>query len=317
MKERYRFGDIIGKSLPMQQVYELILKASATDASVVIYGESGTGKDLIAQMIHQLSERQSKAFVPVNCGSIQETLFEREFFGHRKGTFTGALSDKPGFFDAAHQGTLFLDEIGELSLTVQAKLLRAIDNKGYTPVGAQTAKYADVRIIAATNRNLKDLVKQDLMRKDFFYRINVIAITVPPLRERREDIPLLAEHFLKQYGKSNTPQVLPGRIVELLYHHDWPGNIRQLQNVLQRYLAFKRLMFDDDIHEKEPGERGALVSEVIEHKQVGLREIMEDVEKEIIAEVLAQNHGNKSKTAEMLRIPRRTLGRKMEKYQIS
>jgi len=312
MKDRYRFGDIIGKSLAMQEVYELITKASATDAHVVIYGESGTGKDLVAQTIHQLSKRRKKVFIPVNCGSIPETLVESEFFGHRKGSFTGALRDKTGFFDAAHKGTLFLDEVGELPLAVQVKLLRAIEGKGYTPVGDQTVKYTDVRIIAATNRNLKEHIKQGLMREDFFYRINVIPITAPPLRDRKEDIPLLVEHFLKQYGGPKKHPVLPGRILEALYRYDWPGNIRQLQNVLQRYLTLKRLDFGDGVRQVEDD----IAGQASDQEGIGLRETMEDFEKRFIAKILEQNHGHRGKTAEMLCIPPRTLRRKMEKYQI-
>jgi PAS domain S-box-containing protein len=314
MKDRYKFGELIGKSRPMQDVYELILKASATDASVVIYGESGTGKDLIAQTIHQLSNRREKTFIPVNCGSIPETLFEREFFGHRKGTFTGALADKPGLFDATHQGTLFLDEVGELPLTIQVKLLRAIEGKGYIPVGDQTVRYADVRLIAATNKNLKDQVKQGLMREDFFYRINIITITVPPLRDRREDIPLLIEHFLKQYRQQEEPQVLPGRILELLYNYPWPGNIRQLQNVLQRYLTLQRLDFADDLQETELMAREIAAPEAIVQQGLGFNEAVQMFEKRLIVSALERNRWHRTKTAALLGIPRRSLLRKMQQY---
>lgn len=309
MKERYRFGNIIGRSQAMQEVYQLVTKAASTEANVVIYGESGTGKDLIAQTIHQMSDRHKNAFVPVNCGSIQETLFESEFFGYRKGAFTGAHKDKQGFFDAAHQGTLFLDEVGELSLTMQVKLLRAIEGKGYTPVGSHQTRHANVRIIAATNRNLKEHVKQGIMREDFFYRINVIPITAPPLRERREDIPLLVEHFLQQYGDHPTLSELPARVLNALYSRDWPGNIRQLQNVLQRYLTLKHLDFDDGLSsmpsEEHLGQAGG-----------GLREALDEFERKFILEVLDQNHGNRGKTAEILQLPPRTLRRKLEKYHI-
>ncbi len=314
MKDRYKFGEIIGKSLAMQKVYELVAQAAATDANVVILGESGTGKDLIAQTIHELSQRRKHPFVPVNCGSIQETLFEREFFGHRQGTFTGALKDQPGFFDAAQQGTLFLDEVSELSLAMQVKLLRAIEDKCFTPVGAQTAKHADLRIIAATNRNLKDLVRQGKMRKDFFYRIHIIPITVPPLRERQEDIPLLVEHFLEQYDVSGKQRALPGRILDALYQRDWPGNIRQLQNVLQRYLTLKHLDFSDDVQDAEPV--SVLSSSEIIQQGIGLREALNEFEKQIIFSILEHNHGHKNNTAAMLQIPPRTLRRKLEKYQI-
>jgi transcriptional regulator with PAS, ATPase and Fis domain len=296
----------------MQEVYELISKASASEANVIIYGESGTGKDLVAHTIHEMSDRRKKAIIPVNCGSIQESLFEREFFGHRKGAFTGALRDQPGFFDAAHEGTLFLDEIGELPLSMQVKLLRAIEGGGYTPVGAQSVKHADVRIIAATNRDLKQQVKQGKIRKDFFYRINVIAITVPPLRERREDIPLLIDHFLKRYSHSDSPPELPGRILESLYKRDWSGNIRQLQNVLQRYLTLKQLDVEDD--PPEPAQREADPPGLQEDME--LREALDDFEKRFILNTLKQHRGHRKKTAATLGIPLRTLQRKLKKYHL-
>jgi transcriptional regulator with PAS, ATPase and Fis domain len=293
----------------MQKVYELITKAAATDANVVIYGESGTGKDLIAQTIHRLSQRRERAFVPVNCGSIQETLFESEFFGYRKGAFTGALRDKPGLFDAAHQGILFLDEVAELTLAMQVKLLRAIEGGGYTPVGDQNVKHTDVRIIAATNKNIAEQITQGIMRQDFFYRINVITIHVPPLRERKEDIPLLIEHFLKHYAADTT---IPGQVVEVLSQREWPGNIRQLQNVLQRYLTLEHLDFHDDIH--ETGE--AITLDEAGQAKRGLRDALERFEKQFILKILEQNQGHRGKTAETLQIPPRTLRRKLEKYQI-
>jgi PAS domain S-box-containing protein len=307
MKERYRFGKIVGKSPAMQEVYELITNASATDVNVVIYGESGTGKDLIAQTIHDMSSRRKKAFVPVNCGSIQETLFEREFFGHRKGAFTGALRDHPGLFDAAHKGTLFLDEVGELSLTMQAKLLRAIEKKGYIPVGDQVVKYADVRIIAATNRNLQEHVIQGLMRQDFFYRLNVIPIMVPPLRDRREDIPLLVEHFLNLYSSGQPQEMLPGDVLEALYAYNWPGNIRHLQNVVLRYLTLHRLDFGDDINS---------VPQMKVEGQ-GFWQAVKAFEKRLILDGLEHNHGHKTNTAKMLQLPLRTLRRKMKEYDIT
>ncbi len=306
MKERYRFGKIIGKSPAMQEVYELVTRASTTDVNVVIYGESGTGKDLIAQTIHEMSSRRKKAYVPVNCGSIQESVFEREFFGHRRGAFTGALRDHPGFFDAAHKGTLFLDEVGELNLAMQVKLLRAIETKTYMPVGEQKVKQTDVRIVAATNRNLQDHVKQGCMRQDFFYRINVIPITIPPLRERREDIPLLVEHFLQVYYADFQQNMLPGEIQEALCDYDWPGNIRQLQNVLLRYLTLHILDFGEN--EKN---RPAKTSEV-----QGMWEAVKALEKRLIVDALAKNQGHKTNTAKTLQIPVRTLRRKMLEYDI-
>ena len=306
MKERYRFGKIVGKSPAMQELYELIARASSTDVNVVIYGESGTGKDLTAQTIHQMSSRRKHAYVPVNCGSIQESVFEREFFGHRKGAFTGAVRDHPGFFDAAHQGTLFLDEVGELNLAMQVKLLRAIETKSYLPVGEQKVKQANVRLVAATNQNLQDRVKQRLMRRDFFYRINVIPITVPPLRERREDIPLLVEYFLQLYYSDFQQDMLPGDIMEALYDYNWPGNIRQLQNVLLRYLTLHKLDFGENV--TPPPEKAS--------GSQGLWQSVKALEKRLILEGLAKNQGHKTNTAKMLQIPLRTLRRKIQEYKL-
>ncbi len=317
MKERYRFGDIIGKSFAMQQVYELIIKAADSEANVLIDGESGTGKDLIAQTIHELSERHAQPFIPVNCGSIQETLFEREFFGHRKGAFTGAIQNTPGYFDAAHEGTLFLDEVGELPLTMQVKLLRAIEGKGYTPVGAQTVKQANVRIIAATNRNLEEYVRQGHVREDFFYRLNVIPVHVPPLRERREDIPLLIDSFLQQYAPSGSPRILPGKILETLYHYEWPGNVRQLQNVLQRYLTLGCLDFGEVGGEPETGGQKERLDQHLEQPEMSLHEALEQFEKHRILRTLRENQWHRAKTAEKLDIDVKTLYRKIKKYQIA
>jgi len=311
-KDRYRFGNIIGKSQAMQEVYELMLQAAETDANVVISGESGTGKDLIAQTIHELSHRRKKPFIPVNCGGIQETLFEREFFGHRRGAFTGADKDVPGLFDAACGGTLFLDEVGEISLAMQVKLLRAIEDKGYMPVGDQRLKYADARIIAATNRNLKEMVKNGMMREDFFYRIHVIPIAVPPLRERKEDIPLLVEYLVRQAGEAESTPGIPGSILDMFYQHDWPGNIRQLQNVLQRYITLKRLDFDDDM--RNINDDAAQHIQAQSHE--GLKHATEAFERQFILNMLALNHGHKGKTAEMLQIDAKTLYRKMKDYHI-
>jgi transcriptional regulator with PAS, ATPase and Fis domain len=259
-----------------------------------------------------LSERQKRAFVPVNCGAVTEFLFEREFFGHRKGSFTGAESNSSGYLGAAHQGTLFLDEIGELPLAMQVKLLRVIDSGEYTPIGETTPRMTDVRIIAATNRNLPEKVQQQTMREDFFYRIHVIVLVVPPLRERKEDIPLLIDHFLKVYSKDSALPTLPGHVWEALYNHDWPGNIRQLQYTLYRYLTFGNLDFITprtlpaiervDV-ESSPTSPNATLHDAVEH-----------AEKRVILNTLERHRWHKTLTAAALGIPRSTLRRKMKKY---
>ncbi|MBC8460796.1 MAG: sigma 54-interacting transcriptional regulator, partial [Deltaproteobacteria bacterium] len=237
IKERYKFGNIIGKSRPMQHVYELILKAADSDANVIILGESGTGKELVARAIHEMSARTDKTFVPVNCGAIPENLVESEFFGHRKGAFTGAHIDRTGYLHTANEGILFLDEVGELGLNIQVKLLRALENGEYTPVGDTQVHRSNFRLISATNRDFSEMVNNGLVREDFYYRISVFPITLPPLREKKEDIPLLVEHFLHLYSKGKKVPTIAGRIMEVLYNHDWPGNARELQSVIQRYLA--------------------------------------------------------------------------------
>ncbi len=315
LKERYKLGNLIGKSMAMQQVYEQIMKAAATDASVFIYGESGTGKELVARTIHEMSKRREKKFIPVNCGAIPEALFESEFFGHRKGSFTGAFCDKQGFFRAAHTGTLFLDELGELTPMMQVKLLRVLDDGEYTPLGDTNIKKVDVRIIAATNKNLEDLRQRGLMREDFFFRIHVFTLTMPPLRERKDDIPLLLDHFLKHVCDGEHPQEIPGAILDAFYKYDWPGNIRELQNALQRYLSGQALHFLES-RQEEPLKYRVHQEGAAQQKSGEFHYVMEDFEKKLILDILEQYRWNKSKAATALGIPRRTLYRKMEKYGI-
>lgn len=235
IKDRYRFGDIIGKSEAMQNVYEMILKAAASDANVIIYGESGTGKELVARAIHKFSDRKIKRFVPVNCGAIPENLLESEFFGYKKGAFAGATTNKQGYLDMADKGVLFLDELGEIGSNLQVKLLRVLEGGGYTPVGGLEVRITNQRIIAATNRNLEDSVANGEMREDFFYRIHIVPIYLPPLRKRKEDIPLLIDHFMKTADPANGHTDITGEMITMMIQHDWPGNIRELQNVLHRY----------------------------------------------------------------------------------
>jgi len=338
IRERYRFCDIIGKSQSMQEVYEFILQAAATQAHVIIYGESGTGKELVAKAIHATGERSKNDFVTVHCGAIPETLMESEFFGYKKGAFTGANTDKPGYLDEADGGTLFLDEVGEIGLNMQVKLLRAIAGGGYTPVGSSARKNADVRIIAATNRNLRDLVKQGIMREDFFYRIHILPIYLPPLRERKEDMQLLIDHFLHLYDKNSPP--LPGHVTEALLNYGWPGNVRELQNVLHRYLTLKRLDFVGgpavrSVHLEEglPESGESLKAEsapqvVIAGEKQFLRKPVEirladstlnlkALEREHIINALSEHHWHRGRTASALGINRKTLFMKMQKFGIN
>ncbi len=314
IKDRYRFGDIIGKSSAIQGVYELILNSAATGANVIIYGESGTGKELVANAIHQMSGRSSGPFVTVNCAAIPDNLIESEFFGYKKGAFTGAVSDKQGYLDQADGGTLFLDEVGELSLNLQAKLLRAIEGGGYSPVGGNATRHSDFRIIAATNKNLLEYTRKGLMREDFFYRIHIIPIEIPPLRQRKEDIPLLVEHFMRIYSPGKRLVPVSGHVLEALQNYDWPGNVRELQNVIQRYLTVKRIDFlapaapeNHDVF----GTARALPEK--DRKDLKLHDYTENVEKAVITEALNQHRWNKSRTASALMISRKTLQRKMKR----
>jgi PAS domain S-box-containing protein len=315
IKERYRLGKIVGKSLVMQNVYEHIINAASVDANVVVYGESGTGKELVAEAIHHMSDRKDKSFVVVNCGAIPENLLESEFFGYKKGAFTGANIDKQGYLDFADGGTLFLDEIGEIGLNMQIKLLRAIEGGGYTPVGGSQTKRPDIRIIAATNRNLMESVKKGLMRLDFFYRIHIIPIHLPPLRERKEDLMLLVEHFLKSYDDVEKLPPITGNMIEAMQNHDWPGNVRELENTLHRYITLKKFDFFGKILLK-PEKLDVFTEKAIQGEICDLRTVMEDFEKKYLTKVLAENNWHRSRAASTLGINRKTLFKKMKTHGI-
>jgi len=316
MKDGYRFGNIVGKSPAIQQVYDLISMAATSNASVVISGESGTGKELVAQSIHKMNNRRDGTFVSVNCGAMPETLLESELFGYKRGAFTGAYTDKHGYLDLADSGTLFLDELGEIGLSMQVKLLRAIDGGGYAAVGSTQIKKCDFRIMAATNRNLMDLMNKGLIREDFFYRIHVIAITVPPLRDRKEDIPLLIDHFLRPYGKGKQRSDIPSRIMQSLLEYHWPGNVRELQNVLRRYFAVKRLDLISPIG-TEPDYSNGNSGENLDPEGLNFHHTMEKFQKNVILRALEQSNWHKGRAASLLDIDRKTLFRKMRSLGIS
>lgn len=315
IKERYKFGNIIGKSAVMQEVYDLILQAASNDVNVIVYGESGTGKELVAKAIHEMSHRKEQAFVSVNCGAIPEHLFESEFFGYKKGAFTGAGADKKGYLDLANNGTLFLDEIGDLAANMQVKLLRAMEGDGYMAVGGTELKKSDFRIISATNKELQERVKEGMMREDFLYRIHVIPIQLPPLRDRKEDIPLLIERFFKlhNYDLDLLPQ--SGRILEALMRYDWPGNVRELQNTLHRFVSTKKIDFlGAHLGGKEKTE--LLVDDPVLENHVNLKEAMDHFEKKFIHKMLMNNHWHRTKVAENLGISRVSLFKKIKKHEL-
>jgi transcriptional regulator with PAS, ATPase and Fis domain len=312
IKDRYKFANIIGKSAAMQEVYEIIIKAAAADAPVIIYGESGTGKELAAQAIHELSERNSARFVPVNCGAIPENLLESEFFGYKKGAFTGANDNKNGFLDLADKGTLFLDELGEIGPNLQVKLLRALDGGGFTPLGSRELRKPDFRIIAATNRDLKNQVRKGLMREDFFYRVNIIPVRMPPLRERKEDIPLLIEHFWKTSEYENAQTHLPAHIISHLLDYEWPGNVRELQNTLHRYAALNQLDFLGTVESSKKWVEPVEVD--IETVDRPLHNAVAEFEKKYIVRLLEAHQWHRKRVASILGIGRRTLYSKMKLY---
>ena len=315
LTDRYRFGDILGKSKPMQEVYETIINAAASNANVIIYGESGTGKELVAKAIHENSDRKDNRLVYVNCGATPENLIESEFFGYKKGAFTGATKDKYGFLDIADNGTLFLDEVGEIPLNMQVKLLRAIEGCGFTPVGGSEVKKPNVRIIAATNRDLKESVRQGMMRQDFLYRVHVIPFHLPPLRAHKEDIPLLVEHFLKQYDPEKIPPITP-RILKALHDYDWPGNVRELQNTINRLVTLKKLDFIGlDL-------TGRTEDKVLDEIDVGkealsLAELLDRYEKKVLVKILEKHNWQKTKAASALGIDRKTLFNKIKKHYLN
>ena len=314
LKDVGRFGRIIGKSQAMHEVYQVILKAAASSANVIIYGESGTGKELVAHTIHELSDRNRRAFVPVNCGAIPENLLESEFFGHKKGAFTGAHKDKPGFLAEADGGTLFLDEIGEINPNLQVKLLRAIEGGGYTPIGSNETIVPDLRIIAATNRNLTEEVRRGNLRDDFFYRIHIIPIHLPPLRSRPEDIPLLIQHFLQSLSDSDTLPVMPEHAIQAMVKRDWPGNVRELQNAVHRFITLNSLESTDS-HPLSPKHPVRTEVPLLE-PTLSLKAAMAHYEKQYLLQMLEAHQWHRARVAQLLGIDRRTLFRKMKGHDI-
>ncbi|MEM5948830.1 sigma-54 dependent transcriptional regulator [Spirochaetia bacterium 38H-sp] len=310
-----RFGLIIGKSPKMKHIFEVIEQVAPTKASVLITGESGVGKEKIADAIHYFSDRRDKPLIKVHCAALAETLLESELFGHEKGAFTGAVSAKRGRFELAHGGTLFLDEIGEISPAVQVKLLRVLQEKKFERVGGERTLEVDVRIIAATNKDLKAEVENGNFREDLYYRLNVVHVQLPPLRDRKEDIPLLAAAFLKELAHENNKTIngIDQKARMILHHYSWPGNIRELRNCIESAVVMSRdsIITAEDLppHIREAGDHEDYI-------RIPLGSSMEEAEKEIIRSTLLYCNGNKSKAAEILGIGRKTLYRKIEEYNL-
>jgi len=315
--EKYFFPNVIGQGQRMQEIFEFIGRVAPTDKTVLIQGESGTGKDLVAKTIHYNSPRKNKPFISVNCGALTDTLLASELFGHTKGSFTGAIKDTVGRFQAAEGGTLVLEEIGEVPLQSQKVLLRTIETKTLERVGSSQSIEVDVRIIVTTNRNLREEVTNGNFRTDLYYRLNILSVTVPPLRERVSDIPFLTDYFLKKYQEGDRPFKIRPEVLVFLKTCPWPGNVRELSNVIQHMITFSKnnVITMDDLpsyllaNEEEPNE--------MELGQIDLTKMVENLEKKWILKKLEEGNWNQQKAIELLGVTRRMLANRIEKYNIS
>jgi len=326
LKENLHFGLLVGNSPAMQHIYKLVQQVAKTKTSVLITGESGTGKELIAQAIHQESDRSQQPFVVINCGGIPETLMESELFGHKKGSFTGATNDKKGLFEIAHKGTLFLDEIGEISLPIQVKLLRAVQERVFKPVGGNEDISVDIRIVSATNKNLEKEIIGGNFREDLFYRLNVIEIRVPPLRERKADLRTLAQYFLEKYSKEMGKEItkFSSYAIDLLNKYDFPGNIRELENLLERSVALSttNIILPDSLalslHKRRwiEGFKDRRFDLDSVSRGVSLDSILEEIERGYLQKALDCSNGSKNKAAELLDISFRSLRYRLDKLGI-
>jgi two-component system response regulator PilR (NtrC family) len=326
---RNSLDNIIGASLAMKQLKQTIRTVASTQSTILVFGESGTGKELVARAVHVCSPRAAEPFVSINCGAFPETLLESELFGYVKGAFTGANQNKRGLFEVAHQGTIFLDEISETSLTMQVKLLRVLQERCVRPVGGTSEIAIDVRVIAATNRDLDKLVSENLFREDLYYRLNVIPVQAPPLRERREDVPLLVNHFLKKYAPAagrNISRVNPASL-EALCGYDWPGNVRQLENTVERAVALET---GEELHVELPVERaktraaaagagmheaGSLGSGSLP-EDIDMEKYIANIERSLLQSALTQSNGVQTRAADVLKISYRSFRHLMKKYDL-
>jgi DNA-binding NtrC family response regulator len=316
MRAFKKFGELIGQSPQMRNIYLLIAAVSENKSTVLVTGESGTGKELVARTIHRQGPWADHPFVAINCGAMSETLLDSQLFGHRRGAFTGAIADHDGVFQTANGGTLFLDEISEIPFSLQVKFLRAIQEKEVTPLGSNRPVKVDVRIIAASNRDLDDAVRTGAFREDLFYRLNVVPIHLPPLRERREDIPLLIEHFVNTFSTEYKvePKKVAPEAMEKLNAYPWPGNIRELQNVIERMFALSR---SSEITLADlPGLIAGFAEKPLQFYDRAELPTLEEMERSLIGAALRKSQGNKNEAARLLAIDRQRLYRKIEKYQL-
>ncbi len=323
LKQRYSFPNIVGKGEGMLKILDLVEQVAPSRSTVMLVGESGTGKELIAKAVHAHSPRADRPFVPVNTGSMPVDLLESLLFGHVKGAFTSAVASKKGFFEVADQGTLFFDEIGTVGLETQAKLLRVIQEREFTPLGSTDQIKVDVRIIAATNADLRALAAEGKFREDLYYRLNVITLQLPPLRERKEDIPLLVDHFLKKYCEENQKPLrrFSPEAMRCLVDHDWPGNVRELENVVERAVVLSRdpvvdpELLPDSLRE-QAGKAPRLFSFMASHPDASLFEIMDECERRVIIDMLEKTNGSQTEAAERFQVPLSTLNQKIKRLNI-
>ena len=313
--ERFSFGKLIGKSKRMQELYSLIERVAGSTASILVTGESGTGKELVAKAIHYNSPRRERPFVPINCGAIAENLLESELFGHEKGSFTGAVQQKQGLFEVAHGGTLFLDEIGELPISMQVKLLRVLQEGEIRRVGGTKDIPVDVRMVAATNKRLDQEVAAGHFREDLFFRLNVIHLDIPPLRERHEDVPLLAKHFIQKFTGTNVQ--IDDRFMRLLVDYAWPGNVRELENVIERCAVLGGGVFEVDMLPEQvrcSDSQSPCHLEGIPEEGMDLDHFLGDIEKRLLLEALERCHGVRKQAAKLLGITFRSIRYRLAKY---
>ncbi|MBN2009226.1 sigma-54-dependent Fis family transcriptional regulator [candidate division KSB1 bacterium] len=319
LESRFKFEQIIGKSPKLQSIFGLIRDVAGTASTVLIRGENGTGKELIANAIYKLSKRCDKPIIRVNCAVFAEQLLESELFGHVKGAYTGAIRDRKGRFELAHNGTLFLDEIGEISQSMQVKLLRVLQEGEFERVGSTDTLKVNVRIIAATNKNLEEAIKKGEFRKDLYYRLNVIPLEIPPLRQRLDDIPLLVDHFIAKYNADNNKSIkgITQDALSVLLQYDWPGNVRELENLIERAVVLTKSDYIEKDKVSHLNGSSDFQSPTQMLKLMPLPEVMDNLEKELIENAYIQSNYNQTYTAEALGIHRSTLLSKMSKYGIN
>jgi DNA-binding NtrC family response regulator len=315
LRKKYSFENIIGKSTPMNKVFETVELVAPSRANVLIYGESGTGKEMIADAIHHNSPREDKPYIKVHCAALPESLLESELFGHERGAFTGAISRKRGRFELAHLGTLFLDEVGEIPSQIQVKLLRVIQEREFERVGGEQPLKVDVRIISATNKNLKEEVEQGNFREDLYYRLDVVSIYVPPLRERKDDIPLMTHKFIEEFSKENNKQIegITNGALQALMSYKWPGNVRELRNVIESIVVLTKsnIITEADLPQY------VMARDEQSHLKIPAGASLAEAEKRMILFTLQNTGGNKTKASEILKIGRKTLHRKLNEYGIA